>query len=107
MGSVRKSPRHPARWEARYRDVSGRQRTKTFSSRADAKAWLSATETDMRRGSWIDPRKGSVRLEDVAQHWLDASQSKRPGSIARDTSILENHILPVLGRSRIGSITRV
>lgn len=31
MGSVRKSPRNPARWEARYRDASGRQRTKTFS----------------------------------------------------------------------------
>jgi integrase len=106
LGSVRKSPRNSARWEARYRDVHGRQRTKTFVSRADAKAWLSATETDMRRGSWIDPRKAAVRVEVVAQHWLEAGQSKRPGSIARDISILQNHILPVLGASRIGSITR-
>ena len=106
MGSVRKSPRNSARWEARYRDVYGRQRTKTFLSRADAKAWLSATETDMRRGSWIDPRKASVRVEIVAQHWLEAGRSKRPGSIARDISILQNHIIPVLGASRIGSITR-
>lgn len=30
MGSVRKSPQNATRWEARYRDVSGRQRTKTF-----------------------------------------------------------------------------
>lgn len=106
MGSVRKSPRNPARWEARYRDASGRQRTKTFASRADAKAWLSATETDMRRGSWIDPKMAAIRIDEVAKHWIEAGRSKRPGSVARDISILDNHILPELGARRIGSVTR-
>lgn len=106
MGSVRRAPRNSARWEARYRDLAGRQRTKTFPSRADAKAWLSASETDMLRGSWIDPRNSAARIELVAQHWMKTGRSKRPGSIARDTSILENHILPVLGPSRVGSIRR-
>ena len=78
MGSVRKSPRNPTRWEARYRDASGRQRTKTFPSRTDAKAWLAATETDLRRGSWIDPKMSAIRLEEVADHWLEAPQSKHP-----------------------------
>lgn len=106
MGSVRKSPRNPTRWEARYRDDSGRQRTKTFPSRADAKAWLAATESDLRRGSWIDPKMSAIRLEGVAEHWLEASQSKRPGSVARDRSILDNHILPLLGGRPIGRVTR-
>lgn len=106
MGSVRKSPRNSARWEARYRDASGRQRTKTFPSRADAKAWLAATETDLRRGSWIDPKMAAIRIEEVAQHWLEVSQSKRPSSIERDRSILENHILPLLGGRAIGKVTR-
>ena len=106
MGSVRKSPRNPARWEARYRDASGRQRTKTFPSRADAKAWLAATETDLRRGSWIDPKMSAIRIEEVARHWVESTYSKRPGSEERDRSILDNHILPVFGGRPVGSVTR-
>jgi integrase len=106
MGSVRKSPRNPNNWEARYRDVNGRQRTKTFPSRGDAKAWLSATETEIRRGNWIDPARSAVRFEIVAGHWLEASHLKRTGSVARDRSILDNHILPLLGGSKVGAVTR-
>jgi len=106
MGSIRRSPRNPSRWEARYRDRAGRQRTKTFDSRADAKAWLAATETDMRRGSWIDPRLAAVRFEVVAERWLTSSDRKRPLTVARDRSVVANHLLPVLGGVAVGSVTR-
>lgn len=106
MGSIRKSPRNPSRWEARYRDVAGHQRTRTFPSRADAKAWLAATETDIRRGSWIDPTMAATKLDVLAAHWLQAAHAKRAGSIARDRSILNTHILPVLGGRGVGSVTR-
>lgn len=106
MGSIRKSPRNPTRWEARYRDVGGNQRTRTFPSRADAKAWLAATETDIRRGSWIDPTMAATKVDVLADHWLKATHMKRAGSIARDKSILNTHILPVLGNRGVGSVTR-
>ena len=106
MGSIRKSPRNPSRWEARYRDVAGHQRTKTLPSRADAKAWLAATETDIRRGSWIDLTMAATRIDVLATHWLKATHAKRASSIARDQSILKTHILPVLGSRGVGSVTR-
>lgn len=106
VGSIRKSPRNPTRWEARYRDVSGNQRTRTFQSRADAKAWLAATETDIRRGSWIDPTMAATKVDVLADHWLKATHTKRAGSIARDQNILNTHILPVLGNRGVGSVTR-
>ncbi len=106
MGSIRRSPRNPSRWEARYRDRAGRQRTKTFDARADAKAWLAATETDLRRGSWIDPRLAAVRFEVVAERWLTSSDRKRPLTVARDRSVVTNHLLPVLGGVAVGSVTR-
>lgn len=106
MGSVRKSPRNPSRWEARYRDLSGSQRTKTFDSRASATAWLKATEADLQRNSWIDPRHTVIKLEAVAERWAVADPAKRAGSLARDASILKTHILPVLGRYAIGTVTR-
>jgi integrase len=106
MGSVRKSPRSPSRWEARYRDPSGRQRTKTFDTRASAKAFITRTEGDKQRGSWIDPRVSAVPLAVVAEDWLKSDATKRSGSLARDRSILEQHVLPALGRRPVGSITR-
>ncbi len=54
MGSIRKAPR-TGRWEARYRDPGGLQRTSTFDRKSDALAFLAATETEMRRGQWHDP----------------------------------------------------
>jgi integrase len=106
VGSIRKSPRNPTRWEARYRDIAGHQRTRTFPSRADAKAWLAETETDIRRGSWIDPTMASTKIGVLAEHWLKATHTKRVGSIVRDRSILNTHILPVLGDRGVGSVTR-
>jgi integrase len=106
MGSVRKSPRNVGRWEARYRDSGGRQRTQTFDSRASAKAWLSTTEADMQRGGWIDPRLTATKLEVVAVYWLNANPAKRAGSLARDQSILTNHVLPTLGHRAVGAVTQ-
>ena len=106
MGSVRKSPRNPARWEARYRDLAGTQRTKTFDSRASAKAWLAATVADLQRNSWIDPRNAVIKLDTLAGRWMVSDQTKRPGSLARDGSILKSHILPVLGIYGVGTVTR-
>lgn len=106
MGSVRKSPRNPTRWEARYRDRSDRQRTKTFDSRASAKAWLAATEADLHRGTWVDPSFRATKIATVAEHWLTSDHRKRSGSIARDRSILITHILPAVGTTAVGAVTR-
>lgn len=106
MGSVRRAPRNSARWEARYRDSTGRQRTKTFDSRASAKAWLVTTETDIQRGNWLDPRLAVTRVEVVAEHWLASDDRKRPGSLARDQSIIDTHIRPPIGDRAVGSVTR-
>jgi len=57
MASIRD---HHGKWQARYYDPSGRQRTKSFARKTDAKAFLAAVETDKRRGDWNDPRLGRV-----------------------------------------------
>ncbi len=106
MGSIRRAPRNLSRWEARYRDLSGKQRTKTFDSRSSAKAWLASNETLMQTGAWIDPRFQSIKISKVASEWLSSDHRKRDGSVARDNSILTNHILPEIGGRAIGGISR-
>jgi integrase len=78
----------------------------TFATKADASAHLATVETALRRGAWIDPDAGKVRLEELAKEWLKSNPHKRESSRARDDSILRTHVTPVLGPRAIGSITR-
>jgi integrase len=103
MGSVRKKE-STGRWEARYRDPNGRARSRSFDRRTDAKAFLSATEADMRRGSWQDPTLAARRFEEVAGEWLQSNPGKRPTTYARDAASIRVHLLPALGELRIGQI---
>jgi integrase len=103
MGSIRKKD-STGRWEARYRDPNGRPRSRSFDRRAEAKAFLSAIEADMRRGSWQDPASAARRLEEVAQEWLESNPGKRPTTYVRDAASIRVHLLPVLGNLRIGQV---
>src|SRR4051794_12657651 len=104
MGSIRRSPANRNRWQARYRDPSGAQRTRTFPSQADAKAFLAAVETDMLRGDWRDPTAGRTTFNALADEWLSSNSSKRATSLARDAVVLRKDFRPVLGGLPIAKV---
>ena len=54
-GSVRR--RRSGRWQARFATPAGERTTapETFPTRASAAAYLAKTQTDIDRGSWLDP----------------------------------------------------
>ncbi len=104
MGSIRKAPR-TGRWEARYRDPYGVQRTRTFDRKTEATAFLAAAETDIRRGEWRDPRLGRIRFSDWADEYLVGAVHKRATTLAQDRQRLRKHILPVFGHRPLASIT--
>jgi len=51
MGHVQK--RAEGRWRPRYRDPEGNERSRTFATRSDAKAYLREQESDLARGEWV------------------------------------------------------
>lgn len=93
-------------YEVRLRDATGREYSRTFETKKEAEAFQAAERTARNRGTWVDPRLASVPVSKLAEQWLAANTAKRPGSLARDQSILDNHILPVLGAKPVGSVTR-
>lgn len=103
MGSIRRAPRS-GRWEARFRDPAGRQRTRTFDAKTEARAYLAAVEADMRRGEWVDPRRGRISFADYADGWLAGVSHLRDGTMANVRSRLRRHILPTFGDHAVGSI---
>jgi integrase len=106
FGSVRKLPSR--RFQASYwNDGIRHVGEDTFPSKADALAYLSTVETDLRRGAWIDPEASQRTFSDLADQWLGSNPAKRSNTMQRDAGIIRNHLLPALGPTPIGSITRV
>ena len=103
MGSIRKAPR-TGRWEARYRDPSGKQRTRTFDRWTEARAFLSAVEADVRRGNWLDPALAERPLGEVASAWLKSNPHKKATTYSRDAAAIRVHLLPAIGDLRIGQV---
>lgn len=105
FGNVRKLPSW--RYQARYLDASGFRHAApaTFATIADANRWLAATEAQIARGSWVDPRAGVITLAEYANGWLESRPSLRPRTVELYRSLLDNHLLPALGGNQLGKLT--
>jgi hypothetical protein len=91
-------------YDVRLRDPFGRTYNRTFDTKREAEAYEAAERTARNRGTWMDSRRGTSPFAAVAGEWLGSDATKRGGSIARDRSILRNHVLPALGAKPIGSV---
>ena len=50
MAHIRRHPKAPDRWQVRYIDPSGRERSKNLARRSDAEKFLHTVEADKLRG---------------------------------------------------------
>ena len=106
MGSIRRVT-HPSgrrAWQARWRDPTGRQRSRNFTRRADAERHLTTVEARMLTGDYIDPNLANIGFAD----WLPQAEAtrldRRPSTRARDASVLHSLVLPNFGPMPLGSI---
>ncbi len=94
MGTVkRRGMGKPARWQGTYRGADGRERTKTFDTKAEAERWIASEQTDMARGRWIDPRSGRVTLRQYADPWLAQRRDLAVRTNELYRYLLDKHIL--------------
>ncbi len=87
---------HQRRWQARFRDPEGRERSKTFTRKVDAQRWLDQVTADLVTGRYVDPKAGRVSLGEFAAQWLDGQTFD---ASTRETmeSRIRTHILPTIG----------
>lgn len=93
------------RWQARYRDPDGNERTQTFRRKADAQRWLDEKTADMLTGRYVDPSAGRVTFREYAERWR-ASQPHRPSTVALYERLLRLHVYPTFGDRRLSSVKR-
>ncbi len=91
------------RWQARYHDPDGRERTKDFARKYDAERFLATVTADVLRGSYVDPAAGKVTFAAFAERWLEAQtfgESTREATELR----LRLHAIPVLGQRELRDV---
>jgi integrase len=96
FGSIRK--RASGRYQARYTGPDGKTYSApdTFERKTDAQKWLSAKETEITHGDWINPDAGKVTFADYSGQWM---KDRVLGQRTRElyNGILSNHLLPAFG----------
>lgn len=81
------------RYRVRYRTPDRRQSTKRgFETKRDAQAWADQLEVDKRRGVYVAPAAGRVKLGEYAQSWLDSKHKLSESTRARYQGVLDTAV---------------
>ncbi|KKE99483.1 hypothetical protein WN67_23795 [Mycolicibacterium obuense] len=81
------------RYRVRYRTPNRNQTTKRgFKTKRDAEAWANQLEVDKRRGAYVAPAAGRVKLGQFAGEWLDSKHKLKPSTRARYQVVLDTFI---------------
>jgi integrase len=104
FGSVRK--RSSGRWQASYFHLGERHHApETFTTKADALAWLSGVEVDIHRGGWVDERAGRESFANIANRYVASRPDLAPRTVYVYRSTLKCHIDPAFGHHPIADIS--
>lgn len=91
------------RWRARHVADDGRERTRAFDRKTDAKRWLDEQTAAVVTGQYVDPRAGRILFRDYAEHWRTI-QVQRPSSAAHVETMLRRHAYPTFGDRPLSAI---
>ena len=104
MAHIRRHPVDSSKWQVRYIDPTGRERSKTFPRKIDADKYLIHVEAQKQRAEWINPELSSTLFEDWAAGWLANRTHLKPKTFAGYESLIRVHVLPRFGSSRLDRI---
>lgn len=106
MASVEKRARNGRlRWYVRYRDPSGKQRTKVFDRKLDAQRYLTTVESSKLSGSYVDPRRAAITVGEFSKRWLTAQAHLKPSTRERYAGILREHVMPKWSAIRLCDVS--
>jgi Arm DNA-binding domain/Phage integrase, N-terminal SAM-like domain len=81
------------RYRVRYRTPNKRQTQKRgFATKRDAQAWADQLEVDKRKGAYVAPAAGRVKLGDYAWEWLESKHKLKPSTRATYRVIIDTAI---------------
>jgi integrase len=95
-----------ARYEVRLRRPDGREYSKTFRTRREAKNFEASERATRANGSWVDPTAGRVTFDEWANEWLaTCGHTWRLRTADKHRMAIEVHWRPRLGQRSLRSIS--
>lgn len=94
-------------WQARYRDPNGKQCGPLFPTQKEAAAHLDKVRTQVREGTYQDPKRGAVTIDEWYAIWWPTVKKKSITTTNRKLSAWTVHVQPKWGRRKLNSITWV
>jgi integrase len=85
------------RYEVRYRDPTGRERSKTFTIKKLAEKYEREQRTEVAKGTWLDNRQATQTFTEFADKWLEERHDLRPRTLELYRSVLKRHLKPTFG----------
>jgi integrase len=107
VAHIEKRPDRPKPWRVRYRDPTGRERSRSFARKADADRFMATIQADLIRGAWTDPRLSKTTLAEWSERWLVTKTHLKPKTLAGYRSNLNAHVLPAFGDYQLRHIDRM
>ncbi len=92
-------------WQARWRDPSGKQRSKNHRTKALAEKTERKMRADVEHGTYRPPKASKHTVESFAKAWLDGALNLRDGGRSLYERDLDAFILPALGGIRLDRLT--
>ncbi|MFB7845458.1 tyrosine-type recombinase/integrase [Streptomyces sp. NPDC056053] len=92
-------------WQARYRDPDGKQCGPVFPTQKEASAHLDKVRTQVREGTYQDPKRGAITVDDWYQIWWPTVKVKSVTTKNRKLSAWTVHVQPKWGKRKLNSIT--
>jgi hypothetical protein len=92
------------RWRARYRDPSGRERSKSFTRKVDAERFLVSIEDAKLRGGLCGPGRRRLPFAEWAERWFNTTAALRPTTRRDYRKLLDQQILPAFERASLAGI---
>jgi hypothetical protein len=85
------------RWRARFVDDQGREQTKAFARKVDARAWLDDVITALGTGSYTTPEAGRATVASVYAAWSATQAHISPKTSATRRSAWGSRVEPAWG----------
>ncbi|MFE2930673.1 tyrosine-type recombinase/integrase [Streptomyces sp. NPDC059278] len=92
-------------WQARYRDPDGKQCGPAFPTQKEASAHLDKVRTQVREGTYQDPKRGAITVDDWYVIWWPTVKVKSVTTKNRKLSAWTVHVQPKWGKRKLNSIT--
>ena len=94
------------RYVARYVDPTGRERSKSFTRRADAQKYLTEIEAAKLKGTWVDPAHGRALFGNWHAEWWATTINLRPTTRTRNAMVFRLYVLPRFGAVALDTISQ-